>query len=80
MSRGVFASQRLMNALIEKGMEQVRAYNTVQKASFKAVQAKTHLKVVAQEDPKIRKYLNASELEKIFDIGWFLRHITTKKT
>jgi adenylosuccinate lyase len=80
MSRGVFASQRLMNALIEKGMEQVRAYNAVQKASFKAVQAKTHLKVVAQEDPKIRKYLNASELEKIFDIGWFLRHITTKKT
>jgi adenylosuccinate lyase len=80
MSRGVYASQLLMNALIEKGMEQVRAYNAVQKASFKAVQNKTHLKIVAQGDPKMRKYLNPAELEKIFDIKWFLRHIRTKKT
>jgi adenylosuccinate lyase len=80
MSRGVFASQLLMNALIEKGMEQVRAYNVVQKASFKAVQTKTHLKIIAQENRKIRKYLNATELEKIFDIRWFLRHITGRRT
>ena len=80
MSRGVYASQLLMNALIEKGMEQVRAYNVVQKASFKAVQTKTHLRVVAQEDRTIRKYLSAAELEKIFDITWFLRNIRAKKT
>lgn len=79
MSRGVYASQLLMNALIEKGMDQVRAYNAVQEASFKAVQTRTHLKVVAQEDRKFRKYLKAAELEKIFDIKWFLRHITGKR-
>lgn len=80
MSRGVYASQLLMNALIEKGMDQVRAYNAVQEASFKAVQTRTHLKVVAQEDRKFRKYLSTAELEKIFDIKWFLRHITGKRT
>ncbi len=80
MSRGVYASQLLMNALIQKGMEQVRAYNAVQKASFKAVQTKTHLKTIAQEDRRIRKYLNPAELEKIFDIGWFLRNLRTKKS
>lgn len=80
MSRGVYASQLLMNALIEKGMDQVRAYNAVQEASFKAVQTRTHLKVVAQEDRKFRKYLKAAELEKIFDIKWFLRHITGRRT
>lgn len=80
MSRGVYASQLLMNALIQKGMEQVRAYNAVQKASFKAVQTKTHLKTVAQEDRRIRKYLTPAELEKIFDIKWFLRNLTRKRT
>jgi adenylosuccinate lyase len=80
MSRGVYASQLLMNALIEKGMEQVRAYNAVQKASFKAVQTKTHLKVIAQQDRKIRKYLSTAELEKIFDMKWFLRNIRSRKT
>ncbi|MGB7055068.1 MAG: adenylosuccinate lyase [bacterium] len=78
-SRGVYASQRLMNALIEKGMDRVDAYATVQKSSFKAVQSKTHLKVIAQGDKRISKYLTSSELEKIFDINWFLRHITKRR-
>jgi adenylosuccinate lyase len=79
LSRGVFASQLLMNALIEKGMERVDAYTTVQKASFKAVQSRTHLKTIVQEDSRIGKYIGQSELEKIFDINWFLRHIRTKR-
>jgi adenylosuccinate lyase len=78
-SRGVYASQRLMNALIEKGMERVTAYATVQKSSFKAVQSNTHLKDVAQSDKDISKYLSPGELDKIFDIKWFLRHITKKR-
>ncbi|KPL13433.1 hypothetical protein AMJ74_05250 [candidate division WOR_3 bacterium SM1_77] len=78
-SRGVYASQLFMNALIEKGMDRVDAYAAVQESSFKAVQSKTHLKVIAQEDRRISKYLTSSELDKIFDINWFLRHITRKR-
>ena len=79
MSRGVYASQRLMNALIEKGMERVRAYNVVQKASFIAVQTSTHLMKVARSDRQIRRFLDDTELEEIFDINWYLRHITAKR-
>ncbi|MDH4211391.1 MAG: adenylosuccinate lyase [candidate division WOR-3 bacterium] len=79
MSQGVYASQRLMNALIEKGMERVRAYSIVQKASFVAVQTKTHLRTVAKSDRQINGFLDDAELDKIFDMKWFLRHITTKK-
>ncbi|UCG30837.1 MAG: adenylosuccinate lyase [candidate division WOR-3 bacterium] len=79
MSQGVYASQRLMNALIEKGMERVRAYSIVQKASFKAVQTRTHLKVVAKSDRRVTRYLSPQELDRIFDIKWFLRHIRAKK-
>jgi len=80
LSRGVYASQLLMNALIEKGMDRADAYARVQKTSFKAVQAKIHLKAVAEADKKITKYLTPVELESVFDIQWFLRHIRGKKT
>jgi len=79
MSRGVYASQRLMNKLIEGGMERVRAYNVVQKASFIAVQTKTHLREVARSNRQIKRILGDAELDEIFDINWFLRHITGRK-
>ncbi|MGD8979549.1 MAG: adenylosuccinate lyase [candidate division WOR-3 bacterium] len=78
-SRGVYASQRLMNALIEKGMERVDAYAIVQKSSFKAVKSQTHLKTVVLESKQISKYLNPNELDEIFDIKWFVRHITKRR-
>jgi adenylosuccinate lyase len=79
LSRGVFASQLLMNTLIEKGMERGDAYTTVQKASFRAVQSNTHLKIIAQDDKQIKKYLSQAELDKIFDINRFLKNITRKR-
>lgn len=79
LSRGVYASQLLMNALIEKGMDRTLAYSKVQKASFEAVQKRLHLRAIVQEDRRVKKYLSAEELEKIFDIKWFLRHIISKK-
>lgn len=75
-SLGVYASQRLMNGLIDQGMDRAAAYRVVQQASFSAVRAKTHLKTVALADRRIRKYLDAAELDRIFDLKWFLRHIT----
>ena len=77
-SRGVYASQLLMNALIEKGMDRVNAYTAVQESSFKAVQSRTHLKEIARANKQISKYLSSTELDKIFDIQWFLRNITKK--
>ncbi len=78
MSQGVYASQLLMNALIEKGMDRVRAYSTVQKLSFSAVRTRTHLMAVARANKEIGKFLSPQELDKIFDMGWFLRHISKK--
>ncbi|UCF70397.1 MAG: adenylosuccinate lyase [candidate division WOR-3 bacterium] len=75
MSHGVYASQRLMNALIEKGMDGAKAYSMVQSFSFAAVRTNTDLKEVAAGNKVIGKFLSASELEEIFDMNWFLRHI-----
>lgn len=74
-SLGLYASQNLMNKLIEKGMSQKSSYDLVQKLSFKAIAEKKNLKILAEFDSQVRQYLTLSDIEKIFDLKWFLRNI-----
>lgn len=74
-SLGLYASQNLMNRLIEKGMNRKTAYDLVQKLSFKAMEEKRHLKKIAENDNEIKKFLNAKDIEHVFDLKWFLRNI-----
>jgi len=74
-SLGLYASQNLMNRLIEKGMSRKTAYDLVQKLSFKAMEEKRHLKKIAEEDNEIKKYLNSEDIDLVFDLKWFLRNI-----
>jgi len=75
-SLGAYASQPLMNRLIEKGMNRDDAYLKVQKLSFLAVQQNEELKDRVLKDRQIRKYLDSKEIDKIFDLSWYIRHIT----
>jgi len=77
-SWGVYASQQLMNKLIEKGMSRTDAYDKTQIFSFKAIKERKDLKEIVTGDSKIRKYLNKNEIENIFDLKWFLRNIRIK--
>ncbi|MCX7995687.1 MAG: adenylosuccinate lyase [candidate division WOR-3 bacterium] len=74
-SLGLYASQNLMNRLIEKGMNRKEAYDLVQELSFRAIESKIHLKEMAKDDDRIKKFLDVDEIEKIFDLKWFLRNI-----
>ncbi len=74
-SLGLYASQNLMNRLIEKGMSRKEAYDLVQALSFSAIANKRHLKDVAGDNARVKKYLEDGELNRIFDLNWFLRNI-----
>jgi adenylosuccinate lyase len=74
-SFGVYASQNLMNRLVKKGMDRGEAYKTVQSRSFESIKARKGLKETVLYDKKVRKYLSKKEIEKIFDLKWFLRNI-----
>lgn len=75
-SLGVYASQNLMNKLVEKGVGRGEAYKIVQSLSFKALRTKKGLKQISHNDKKVTRYLSNSEINKIFDLRWFLRNIT----
>lgn len=74
-SFGVYASQNLMNKLVKKGMDRGDAYKLVQSLSFKTIKTQTELKETTLNDRKIKIYLSKNEIEKIFDLKWFLRNI-----
>lgn len=78
MSCGVYASQYLMNRLIERGLDREVTYRHVQLLSFKAVQNKVSLEELAKKDKKILKYLKPHEIRAIFSINYFLRNIYKK--
>jgi adenylosuccinate lyase len=77
-SLGVYASQHLMNCLIEKGMGRTESYKIVQKLSFQTIKEKRPLEETVKANRTIRTYLSEKEIEKIFDLKWFLRHISGK--
>jgi adenylosuccinate lyase len=78
-SFGTYASQPLMNRLIEAGMDRDDAYAKVQKLSFLAAQKNRELKDLVLRDKQIRKYLNEREVNTMFDLSWYVRHITRRR-
>ena len=72
---GLIFSQRLLMALIEKGMTRDAAYELVQAAAMKARSLSKNLKTIALQDQKIIKKLGLKEIEAAFDTSYFIRNI-----
>ena len=75
VTRGLVFSQRVLTALIEKGLSRQEAYKMVQRNSMKAWKDRTSFLGLLQADPEVGKHLSQSELEGLFDYQHFLRHV-----
>jgi len=76
-SQGLTFSQRLLLTLIDKGLSREKAYQIVQAAAMKARTSGKHLKELVLADKQAAKYLSAREIEKVFDINFYLRNVET---
>jgi len=74
-SHGLYASQRILTKLIEKGMQREEAYALIQKGSFEALRTNQSLSDFLQNEPLINSKLTSEEREECFDIQWYLRHV-----
>jgi len=70
-SKGVFFSQRVLLALIDKGITREDAYRIVQSSAMTAMDGDLTFKQALEENPKA-SVLSKEELEKIFDISYYL--------
>jgi adenylosuccinate lyase len=74
ITQGLIFSQRVMLALIEKGLSREKAYKMVQRNSMKAWKERVSFLDLLKSDPDVSKHLSKSELGGIFDYGYFLRY------
>jgi adenylosuccinate lyase len=74
-SQGLTFSQRLLLALIDKKLTREQAYQIVQTAAMKARSTGAHLKDLILQDKEARKYLSEQEINKVFDIAYYLRNV-----
>ncbi|WP_038057841.1 adenylosuccinate lyase [Thermodesulfobacterium hydrogeniphilum] len=74
--RGLIFSQQIMLALTEKGMTREEAYKIVQEIAMKVWQDETlNFKDLVLQDKRILKVLSQQEIEKVFDVKYYLKNI-----
>ncbi|MBN2379479.1 adenylosuccinate lyase [candidate division WOR-3 bacterium] len=72
---GTFFAQRLLNALIRKGMSREEAYKLVQGIAFKVKESGESFDLLARKDDAVTERLNEGELNEVFDLEGFLDRI-----
>jgi len=75
LTQGLIFSQRVLLALIEKGLSRERAYLIVQENAMKAWEERKSFLDLLRADGRVAAYLGEEELNSLFDYGYYLRHV-----
>jgi len=75
VSYGLPFSQRVLLALIDKGMNRQEAYMIVQSNARRAWEQRTPYLELLAEDPAVISQLSRQELESLFDYNFYLQHV-----
>jgi len=74
---GLIHSQRVLLALIEKGLSREVAYAIVQRNATKVWNGEGDFLAFLKTDKDVAKTLSARELEALFDLSYHLKHVDT---
>jgi adenylosuccinate lyase len=74
LTQGLVFSQRVLIALIDKGLSRQNAYKLVQNNAMKAWKERTSFLGLLKSDSEVKAHLSAKELESLFDYNYFTRH------
>ncbi|HWO73637.1 MAG TPA: adenylosuccinate lyase [Dehalococcoidia bacterium] len=75
LTHGVVFSQRVLLALVEKGMSRQDAYPIVQRAGHVALDEGRPFRETIAEQPGVRDLLSELELDALFDYAYFTREV-----
>ena len=75
ITRGLLFSQRVLLALIDKGMSRQNAYKLVQRNSMETWQGNKRFINLLKADKEVMAVLKKDELEALFDIDYYLRFV-----
>ncbi len=74
---GLHNSQRILLALVEKGVSREDSYRLVQRNAMKTWQGEGPLLDLLKQDEEVTSRLSDSELEALFDLDYHFKHVDT---
>jgi adenylosuccinate lyase len=74
-TKGVIFAQRVMNALIGKGLSREKAYDTVQPVAMKAWTENLDYKTLLKQSPEVSALLTPDELAGCFTLDYYFRNV-----
>ncbi|MDP6043590.1 MAG: adenylosuccinate lyase [Dehalococcoidales bacterium] len=75
LTKGLVFSQRVMLALIDKGLKRQKAYELVQRNAMKAWKGNKSFLNLLKADPEVTTVLPSEKLEPLFDYQYYLRYV-----
>ncbi|MCI0439738.1 MAG: adenylosuccinate lyase [Chloroflexi bacterium] len=75
LTRGLLFSQRILLALVEKGLSREKAYEIVQRNSMKTWDEGGDFRALIQSDPDVAALLSPDALDGLFDYRYYVRFV-----
>ncbi|HBV96636.1 MAG: adenylosuccinate lyase [Peptococcaceae bacterium BICA1-7] len=75
LTGGLLFSQRVLLALVNKGITRERAYELVQRNAMESWKSRKSFKVLLREDSEVMSLLGGEELEGLFDYSYHLGRV-----
>ena len=74
-SRGLIFSQRVLLALVDRGMGREDAYKVVQRNAMRSWDAGEDFRDLLRADVEATQWLPGNDLEELFDYGYYTRYV-----
>ncbi|PKB71057.1 MAG: adenylosuccinate lyase [SAR202 cluster bacterium Io17-Chloro-G6] len=74
-SRGLVFSQRVLLALVDKGVGREDAYQIVQTNASRSWEEGLDFRDLLRADPQAGEHLSKAEMEELFDYGYYTRYV-----
>ncbi len=74
-TRGVIFSQRVLLALIERGLSREKSYEIVQHNAMRSWDEALDFRQLLREEPEVAEHLPGQTLEELFDYGYYTRYV-----
>jgi adenylosuccinate lyase len=74
---GLYEAQRVLLALVERGVARQEAYVYVQRNAMRVWEEKVDFRTALKRDADVTRVLSDAALDACFDVGYHLKHVDT---
>ena len=75
MTHGAIFAQRVMNALIEKGLVREQAYDLVQPVAMRTLMEGGQMQELLKTTPEVMQHLSAQEIDSCFTLDYYMKNV-----